>query len=547
MYNAADAIEDHILRPNAFSVQDVVEQVSKTHGASNSFGCTDAMCCMVCGLFGVLPWCCGRSFRTGVGEISVWLDSNKRPLALQPNTWQLRPNWMEEPLGEYDMSSQTPFISRGLCICKIEAGSVYFAHQGGQPVMIAAKERPGWFVSTDPGFSFAKEIFVDGVKQYDCRARLSASYITFESLHLFNVQPNTVHVVSNSTAGSGNQWQVLPPGAHSFSSPFMRSTAVIATGIQDVTIEEKCVSTQDGIQLTDVQAVLSYQIRAENVPKLLSFDVANYTNIIKDWAKQILLHSIISMEYQHHASVIPGEPDPADRTKGGTILGGRDRARGTAAAAAAARGGTLADVGDSGSAPSGFSSDNVNPASAFRSSLEHHMKADLEERLAQYGVDIKTFALQSFDPPASLAAQLTNALARRTEARYQYEAQQIANLTLLGQAETEATAIRTKAAAVARAAELTASVPHARLLQVLDKQAEIARAWTNGRATTLVLGAGMTAPGTASGGDMGAGPASAHMGDPVAGLPLTSISELAGGVFNGGAAAAAPSAPRHGQ
>lgn len=166
------------------------------------------------------------------------------------------------------------------------------------------------------------------------------------------------------------------------------------------------------------------------------------------------------------------------------------------------------------------------------------MKAGLEQRLANYGVDIKTFALQSFDPPASLAAQLTNALARRTEARYQYEAQQIANLTLLGQAETEATAIRTKAAAVARAAELTASVPHARLLQILDKQAEIARAWTNGRATTLVLGAGA---GSIAG--------DAHLPalvnpDPTANLPLVSLSELAGGVFKENAA---PSAPQQGQ
>jgi hypothetical protein len=162
------------------------------------------------------------------------------------------------------------------------------------------------------------------------------------------------------------------------------------------------------------------------------------------------------------------------------------------------------------------------------------MQRALEQSLSPYGVDIITFALQSYDPPAALAAQLTTALARRTEAKYQFEAQQINNQTLLGQAETEATAIRTRAAAVARAAELTASVPHARALQILDKQVEIARAWSNGRATTLVLGSGLPGVGGGSGGgDLGSGPSQQSM-------PFATVSELAGGIIprDGGAAAA---------
>ena len=102
--------------------------------------------------------------------------------------------------------------------------------------------------------------------------------------------------------------------------------------------------------------------------------------------------------------------------------------------------------------------------------------------------------------------QVTIALAKRTEAQYQFQAAQIQNQTLLAAAETEAQAIQTRAAAVAKAANMTASVPHARALQVLDKQVEIARAWSNGNARTLVLQGG--------GGSGG-------------GLPFASISEMA--------------------
>jgi hypothetical protein len=45
---------------------------------------------------------------------------------------------------------------------------------------------------------------------------------------------------------------------------------------QDVIIVEDRVSTQDGISLSNCKAVLSYQIKLENVHKLLDLDVKNY-------------------------------------------------------------------------------------------------------------------------------------------------------------------------------------------------------------------------------------------------------------------------------
>ena len=157
----------------------------------------------------------------------------------------------------------------------------------GQPVMIAAKDNPGWFVTTDPGFSFAKEIFVDGQRVYGCKAKLSSPYINFESLHLFNVQPNSVHIVSRYLPNVGSQFEVLPPGSHTFSSPFMKSISVIPTSIQDVIIVEDRVSTQDGIGLSNCKAVLSYQIRLENVRKLLDLDVQVCTRTKKNKAKRV--------------------------------------------------------------------------------------------------------------------------------------------------------------------------------------------------------------------------------------------------------------------
>jgi len=477
-----DEIEDHIVRPNAFCVADIVKCINGHHGSSAaSCGCGDVLCCLVCGPFGLSQLCCGRLFNTGVGIIDLWLDGNKQPYALDSNQWQFRPNFLHSHLGQYDMTNPKPFSSDGVCVCKIETGSVYFANKGGQPVMIAAHDKPGWFVTTEPGFSFANQVEVEGRLIYDSMAKLACAYIHFESLHLFNVQPNTVHVVSNYIPGIGNQWQILPPGSHSFSSPFMKSTAVIPTSIQDVTITEDRVSTQDGVLLTNCRAVLSYQIRIGNVKKLLELDVANYSHIIADWAKRTMLHEISCMDYQTHQplSSPPGQygadDGDDDEHKGGIL--GRRRPKPAAPGSAGSTGG----------------SDDSNEG--FRPTLEHHMRRSLQLSLEPYGVDVKTFALQSFDPPAALASQVTNALARRTEAQYQFQAAQVQNQTLIARADAEATAIQTRAAAVARAAELTASVPHARLLQILDKQVEIARAWSNGAATTLVLGSGMPGAG----------------------------------------------------
>ncbi len=77
----------------------------------------------------------------------------------------------------------------------------------------------------------------------------------------------------------------------------MKSTAVISTSIQDVIITEDRVSTQDGIQLTECKAVLSYQIRMENVSKMLILDVSNYRTIIQDWAKRTM------SEHSHNGGV----------------------------------------------------------------------------------------------------------------------------------------------------------------------------------------------------------------------------------------------------
>lgn len=61
-------------------------------------------------------------------------------------------------------------------------------------------------------------------------------------------------------------------------------------------------------------------------------------------------------------------------------------------------------------------------------------------------------------------------------------------------------------------------MPHARQLQILDKQIEIAKAWSGGNARTLVLqggSAGMGACGSIGGG-----------GDSNGSLPFSSIQEM---------------------
>jgi hypothetical protein len=71
----------------------VTELVQKVGGSKETSCIADAVCCTVFGFCGLLPLLCGRVFRTGVGNVDLWVDSNKRPLALEPNQWQNRPNW----------------------------------------------------------------------------------------------------------------------------------------------------------------------------------------------------------------------------------------------------------------------------------------------------------------------------------------------------------------------------------------------------------------------------------------------------------------------
>jgi hypothetical protein len=122
-----DVIDDHIMRPNAQTMQEIVRRVNgDRNGAAET--CSNALCCLV-GCCGCATLCCGRLFRTGVGEIDLWLDSSKRPLALEPNQWQWRPNLFQESLGRYNMADEEVFSNAGVALAKIESGSVYFAHQ----------------------------------------------------------------------------------------------------------------------------------------------------------------------------------------------------------------------------------------------------------------------------------------------------------------------------------------------------------------------------------------------------------------------------------
>jgi hypothetical protein len=131
-YAPVDDLEGHILRPNAFNMSEIVATINGGSGRQTS-GC-DVLsdgCCLLVGCCGLLAALGGRCcFRMGVGQIDLWLDSSKRPLALEPNVWQCRPNFMQEKLGTYDMSSSQTFSAQGANITKIETGSVYFANQG---------------------------------------------------------------------------------------------------------------------------------------------------------------------------------------------------------------------------------------------------------------------------------------------------------------------------------------------------------------------------------------------------------------------------------
>ncbi len=51
-------IDDHILRPNAFTVSELVAKVNGQAGSENGCTVSDILCCTVFGCCGVLPFCC---------------------------------------------------------------------------------------------------------------------------------------------------------------------------------------------------------------------------------------------------------------------------------------------------------------------------------------------------------------------------------------------------------------------------------------------------------------------------------------------------------
>jgi regulator of protease activity HflC (stomatin/prohibitin superfamily) len=380
------------------------------------------------------------------------------------------------------MTDAEPFTSQGVCIIKVEVGMVYFAQHGGRPIVIMADaNKAGWYVSIEPGFAFATQVSIDSKVYVGCSASLKKAYINYGSLHLFNVKPNTVCVAIEANPGRGNSWKVLQPGTHSFNSPYMNLAAVIPTSVQDRSITEDRITTQDGIELTGVEAVLSYQISADHIDQLLRLDVANYDAVIVDWSKRVLLHSIGLCDYQAHRASEEEDEDEKDgmQTSTGTIA--KKKAKASAS-----------------SSVIGHRNDqDSKEGSSFRPALEQHMRTSLEEQLRTYGVEIRTFALQAFNPPPALATQLTQALAKRTEALYAQQAAKVNNQTLLMQVETEnravvsradaeARATRTKAEALKYAADTTAGGLHAMRLQSLDKEADIARAWASGNLRVLV-------------------------------------------------------------
>jgi regulator of protease activity HflC (stomatin/prohibitin superfamily) len=480
-----DDVNNHLVRPNAHTLEELVAIIN---GAGNAQGscCTGGnIACFLLGACGLCTMCCGRTIRSGIGEVEIWLDSDRRPQAMLPNSWQLRPNLLHERVGKYLMTDDKPFMSQGVCIVKIEVGSVYFAQQGGRPVVIMADaNQAGWYVSIEPGFAFATQVSIDNKAYLGCSASLKKAYINYGSIHIYNVKPTTVCVAIEATPGRGNSWKVLQPGTHSFNSPYMNLAAVIPTSVQDRSIKEDRITTQDGIELTSVEAVLSYQISTNHIDQLLTLDVANYDAIIVDWSKRVLLHSIGLCDYQAHRAP-DDEEDESDVANSSMETGTIARKKPKASSSES-------------SSVIGHRNDQDNKeGSSFRPALEQHMRKSLEEQLSVFGVKVVTFALQAFDPPAALATQLTQALAKRTEALYAQQAAKVNNQTLLMQVETEnravvsradaeARATRTKAEALKYAADMTAAIPHARRLQTLDREADIARAWASGNLRVLV-------------------------------------------------------------
>lgn len=454
-----DDVKTHIFEPNATNLQEIIDLINRHN---KSLLATDTLCCFI-GLCGCFQTMSGRLFSTAIGKIDIWLDGNKKPHAYTPNKWHLVPNFMYQRLGTYDMASAEPFQQKGVCIIKIETGRVVFANKGGQPIMIVAKNnKTGWYVSTDPGFSFADKITINNLEINTHMASISADYINFESLHLFNVQPNTIGVVSKPARdGVKSEFALLMPGPHSYNSPYMRYLATLPTSVQDEIITETSISTQDGVVLTHCNAVLSYRVKIEEAQNLLLLDVRNYHSVIRDWAKRTMLHEIGNTNYQSYHRV--------DSSKHASALE------------------NLATSSTSVLGP--HPEQALEEGAPFRPTLEHKMQQALRKKLNDYGVEVVTFALQSFEPPKAIADQVTGAIAKRTEAHYALQSQQINNQTIIAKAEAEATAINIEAEAIVKAAKHIESSPYAQRLKLADKQASIASAWTGGNARTLLFGA----------------------------------------------------------
>eukprot|EP00697_Spironema_sp_BW2_P017520 gnl/Spiro4/921_TR489_c0_g1_i1.p1 gnl/Spiro4/921_TR489_c0_g1~~gnl/Spiro4/921_TR489_c0_g1_i1.p1 ORF type:complete len:535 (+),score=97.13 gnl/Spiro4/921_TR489_c0_g1_i1:77-1681(+) len=422
-------VEDdlHKLHPNAFSADDIVAKINgdDNERVSSPF-CLSALCrCLTC--CGLVYLCSpDRVFATKVGVIKVGLDGNKKPLAFQPNDWHFVSDPLTTLLGEYDMINEAPFACDGVNIIKIDGGSVVFADQSGLPVMITSGERTGWFVSTKPGFHVATQIRVNGQLVNSPGAKASEPYVNYESLHIFNVQPNTVHIVALPNQRRDIYFRALRPGHHAFNSPYMRSVGIISTAIQDLSFNEPApISTCDGVTLTNLKAVLRCQVKETEIEKLLQIDIVRLWDTITDSARRTLLHEISAVPYQGYQDqrkpAAPGAPtvyeDPQQQV---AVVGNLPRNQG------------------------------------FRYELENRMVESLREALRPLGIHVISFALQSFIPPQSLTDQVIKAIATRTEAGINRQAADADNATRLARARNEAESILIKQEAEAKAIQIKA-------------------------------------------------------------------------------------------
>lgn len=484
---ASDSLKGHVLEPNCFNAEDIVKFINTSfkRGSASSV-LSNAFCCLI-GLCGCCQVMSGRYFATRLGTISIWKDADNIPRAYLPATRQFAANFRDSELGVYDLASTDPFSCAGISICRVNAGNVVFASSSGQPVMITAGNTSGgWYLSVDPSFTFAEQIIVDAKTFNSCTVDLGRTYISYQSLHLFNVEPNHISIISFPDAASKkNQFKILPPGTHNFSSAFLRYINTIPTCVRDIRVTETSVTTADGIMLTNCVAVLSYQIVEEEAQKLFQFDVRNYQIIIEDWALRTMLHEISGMEYQahrtHNNKLHPGHEHKS------SIIGHRK------------------DEHEDDDQEEG-----ATDTTKFRPTLEARMRTSIEQLLSPFGIRIWTFALQSFNPPESLARAVTESLAVRKQAEMNAQAQAIKNETLakqsesenkvaiskaeaqnkvaLSKAEAEAQVILTRANALAEASRKIQADPHSKQLQVLEAHRAIASSLASGNIRTLVMG-----------------------------------------------------------